>query len=271
MLPVLFTVGGYAIHTYGVAIGAALYAGIAGAVALGKRAGFPAGRLWDLGIVLLVGGVVGARLEYARTHWTTTYAAHPLRVLDFREGGLVFYGGLVGAIVCMVAYAAGRRMGVLRVLDVYAPFVPLGHALGRLGCFAAGCCYGAPTAVPWAVTFPPGSEAPPGVPLHPTQLYEAVYCGLLGLALLAWWPRRRGDGEVFAALLILYPAFRAVNEVFRGDAMRGTTVFGLSNAQATSILLGALGVGLLVFRPRADGRRAAPPRPRPPGPALPPP
>lgn len=270
MHPVLFSVGSYEVHTYGVMVGVALYGGIASAVALGRRAGLAPTRLWDLGILLLVGGIVGSRLEYVRTQWAHGYAEHPLRAFDLRDGGLVFYGGLIGAILFVIGYAAARRMPVWTVLDVYAPFVPLGHALGRLGCFAAGCCYGAPTDWPWAVTFPAGSEAPPGIPLHPTQLYEATYCALLGAALLWFWPRRRFPGQVFGALLILYPAFRAVNEVFRGDAVRGTTLFGLTNAQATSIGLGAIGLGILL-RPRGVAAPSAPPPVRPPSPGPPPP
>lgn len=254
MLPVLFTIAGFEVHTYGVAAGLGLFLGILGAVWLGTRDGLPSTRLWDVGLVLIAGGVLGARLEYVRTHWDH-FAADPARVLAFRDGGLVFYGGFVLAVLGLMVYTWARGLGVLRTLDVFAPMVPFGHAIGRLGCFAAGCCFGAPTDVPWAVVFPPGSEAPAGVPLHPTQLYEAGY-SLVVAVVLAWLlPRRRFDGQVFGLLLVVVPALRAVNEVFRGDAVRGFTVLGLSNAQATSILLGTVGVAILVLA-RGRVRRA---------------
>jgi phosphatidylglycerol:prolipoprotein diacylglycerol transferase len=247
VLPVLFSVGGVTIHTYGVLTAAGFCLGICGAVVLGRRDGIPADFLWDLALVILVSAIGGSRLEYVRTRWST-YSGHPLAMLDLRDGGLVFYGGLIGALVASAAFLTWRRQPAWKVLDLYAPFVPLGHALGRLGCFAAGCCYGRPTDLPWGVVFPPGSQAPAGVPLHPTQLYEAGFDTLLGIALLVLRARSRAPGLTFAALLIFYPAFRAFNESFRGDSIRGYVGFGISNGQAIS--LGLFVVGVIIARAR---------------------
>lgn len=244
MHPILAEVGGFRIYTYGAAFGAALFLGVALGVGLGQRRGMEASRLWDVGIAALIGGVVGGRLEYVRTHWRT-FAGDPTAIVALRDGGMVFYGGLVVAVIAMVGVARWRRLPVLRMLDAFAPGVPLAHAIGRMGCFAAGCCYGLPTDVPWAVTFPPGSEAPPGVPLHPTQLYEAGWNLLCGVALLAFWRRRPADGRVFGAMLLVYAAFRGANELFRGDAERGVALWGLTNAQVTALALGATGAWLL--------------------------
>lgn len=247
MLPVLFRIGDFAVHSYGVALGAGLFLGIWGAVRLGVRAGMPASWLWDLGLVILAGAVVGSRAEYVRTHWSA-FAGDPLAMMDVRAGGLVFYGGLVAAILGIALYCRWRGLAVMRVFDTFSPMVALGHAIGRLGCLAAGCCFGRETDVPWALVFPPGSQAPAGVPLHPTQLYEVGFNALLCVALLWLLPRRRYDGQVFAALLVLYPAFRMVNETLRGDEVRGTTVLGLTNGEATSLALGAVAALVILTR-----------------------
>lgn len=258
MLPILLRIGSFELHTYGVMLALGLFVGIAGAVRLGAREGMPASWMWDLGLVILGGAIVGSRLEYVRSHWAA-FAGDPSAIFDLRSGGLVFYGGLVVSLLGIAAYCRWRGLSVMRVFDAFSPMVALGHALGRLGCFAAGCCHGKETGVPWAVIFPPGSEAPPGVPLHPTQLYESGFNTLLGAALLWGLPRRRFDGQVFAGLLLAYPAFRMVNESLRGDLIRGTTVFGLTNGEATSAALLALGLVVLLTR----GFTAWPGRPRP--------
>jgi phosphatidylglycerol:prolipoprotein diacylglycerol transferase len=240
--PILFEVGGRQIHTYGAAQGVALFGAICLNVWIARKEGFPPSRMWDLAILILVSATVGTRLEYVRTHWEK-FADHPWKILDLSDGGEVFYGGLIGATLASLAYALVRRMPILPLFDTYAAAIPLGHAVGRLGCLAAGCCYGAPTAVPWAIVYPPGSRAPAGVPLHPTQLYEAGFDVALGATLLAWG--KGVAGRRFGTFLVGYSAFRAFNELFRGDAVRGFVVGGLSNAQATSLALGAIGAVIL--------------------------
>lgn len=252
MHPILFELGGHAVHSYGVLQALGLFLGISLGVWQGRRQGWPASWLWDLGILIILAGVGGARLEYVRLRWSE-FAAQPARILDLGDGGEVFYGGLIGAILVVVAYTRWRGMAWRGVVDAYAAAVPLGHALGRIGCFAAGCCYGAPSGLPWAVVFPPGSRAPAGLPLHPVQLYEAAFDTLLGLGLL--FGPRLAPGRRFAAMLVLYPAFRAFNELFRGDAVRGF-VGVFSTAQLTSLLL--LGVGLAVWFSAPGTGRTAP-------------
>jgi phosphatidylglycerol:prolipoprotein diacylglycerol transferase len=255
--PILFHLGTFPVHSYGVMFALALAVGLGGAVWIGWRDGLPADWLWDVAIALIVGTVVGGRLEYVRTHWST-FAAHPAQILALRDGGVVFYGGFVGALVCILAVIRWRGMPIWRVVDIYGAMVPIGHAVGRIGCFLAGCCYGAPTDLPWGVTYPPGGIPPSDVPRHPTQLYEAAYDLALG-AFLLWFRRNRGgEGRTFALLLLLYPGFRALNEVLRGDDIRGRFLgTALTNAQATSILLFAL--GLVVWRFRTRARSGEPP------------
>lgn len=261
MHPMLFSIAGFEVHTYGVLVGFGFLFGVTGAAILGRRAGPRGGLswdfLWDLALVLIAGAVVGSRLEYVRTRWAQ-YAASPMEILDLRDGGLVFYGGLIGGLVSALAFIRWRGQPVWRVLDLYAPFIAFGHAFGRLGCYAAGCCYGAPTDLPWAVVYPMGGKPPGGVPLHPTQLYEVFTNVLIGgvlLAIRARGPRggaTSGEGLTFAALLLLYPAVRSVNELLRGDGIRGYAIGGVTNGQAISAALFVAGLAILWARwPRA--------------------
>lgn len=254
MHPVLFHLGGLAVHTYGVAIGVALVGGILLSVRLAVRDGLPAGWMWDVGLVLIGCVVVGARAEFVRTH-LDRFTADPAAVFALRDGGLVFYGGLVACVIGVAVYARVRGVSPLRLMDHLAPSASLGHAVGRLGCFAAGCCYGRATEVPWGVVFPTGGAAPAGLPLHPAQLYEAAFDLALGLYLLWRWHRRRAPGEI-AGVFFLYSATgRLLVERFRGDAQRGIAVWGLTNGQATSLVVAAVGLALTLHAAHRARRR----------------
>ena len=242
MHPVLFRIGGFAVYGYGVlyALGVAL--GILGARRLLRREGVTDDTTWDLALALIAGVVGGARLEYVRSH-LGEFADAPWRVLALRDGGLVFYGGFIGAVVAVLAVARWRNVPPLRVFDAYAVFLPFGHALGRVGCVLAGCCWGAPTGLPWGIRYPAGHESG-SVPTHPVQLYEAAFNVVLGLFLVRFHARRRHEGEVLAAFLLTYPVFRAFNETLRGDAVRGFVAGAVTNAQATSLVLVLAGLAV---------------------------
>ena len=258
MHPVLFYIGDLSIHTYGLMMGMGIFLAAWGAARLGQKDGVPLDWLWDLALLITFGAVIGSRLEYVRTHWVN-FAANPIKILAIRDGGLVFYGGFVFTLLLMVGYIRWRRLSTLRILDIYAVYLPFGHAIGRIGCFAAGCCYGRPTDLPWGVRFPEGTAAPADIPLHPTQLYEVAYNTLLYVGLYRFYQYKRQnglpDGQVFAALLIAYGSLRFINEFFRGDQERGFVIAGLSNAQVTAIILMIFGYIVLWFR-RASPQRA---------------
>jgi phosphatidylglycerol:prolipoprotein diacylglycerol transferase len=251
MHPVLFYINDFPIHTYGVLVGLGVLGGVSAAVFLGVKEAIPASYLWDLALIILFGALTGSRLEYVRTHWAD-FANDPVQILAIRDGGLVFYGGLVLTMVLMVGYLWLRKLNILQVLDIYGALVPLGHAVGRLGCLAAGCCYGLPTTRPWGVVFPEGGIAPSGIALHPTQAYEAGYNLLLGMILLGLLAKRQAgklpNGAVFGVFLILYAGARALNEQFRGDLERGIAFWGLSNAQATALGMAIIGAFVLASR-----------------------
>lgn len=245
MHPVLFEVhlgrfGAFTVGTYGLFYAVGFLLALWLGVTYARRAGIDAARIVDLGIVGLLAGFVGAKLALYLIS-APYYLSHPMQMLsDLRSAG-VFYGGLVLAVISGVIYVRRHALPLAEVADIVAPPLALGQAIGRLGCFFAGCCYGVRCERPWAVTFTDPrayqlTGVPLGVPLHPTQLYHAA-CDLLILGVTVWlMPRRRAPGQVFWVYLLLYAFLRGAVEFWRGDAARGL-FFGdrLSTSQLISI------------------------------------
>ena len=243
MDPVLLTLpGGFDVHVYGLMTTLALGLPMLLAARWGKQDKMPKDFIPDLILICYGGTIIGARLEYVRANWHE-FENNLLGILDLRSGGQVFYGGLIAVVTMLMVYSYIKKVKPLLLLDLMVPCLALGQAIGRLGCVFAGCCYGGPTDLPWAMTFThPDSVAPLGVPLHPTQLYEAGYC--LALAGFLIWVRRRRRfiGQVFLSYFSIYPVLRSLNELVRDDAQRGYFLEGslgqtLTNAQGISLLM----------------------------------
>ena len=223
-------------------------------VKLGSTRGIDPDKLWNLGIVAILSGVVGSKVLMLLVDFGY-YSEHPSEIfaLSTLQAGGVWSGGLVLAIVMCVWYMRRNDMPVLASCDVFAPGLALGHAFGRLGCFAAGCCYGRETHVPWAVTFKNPLAAqivgtPLDVPLHPTQLYEFVL-EIFNCIFLVWLLRRKKfEGQVIGAYLILYGVGRYFIEFFRGDPGRGELFGFMTGTQGISMLLVLAGGVLWLWR-----------------------
>jgi phosphatidylglycerol:prolipoprotein diacylglycerol transferase len=219
-----------------------------------KRQGLDAGRVTDMAIWVLIAGLIGAKvlLVLVDFHY---YQRSPRELWSIFQSGGVFYGGLIGG--ALVAWWYARRHGLAgwSTADALAPGVVLGQAIGRLGCFAAGCCWGKPTSLPWAVTFTDvyASRAvgtPMDTPLHPSQLYESGAAFLIFAFLLWLLPRKRFNGQVALAYVALYSAVRFGLEFLRGDPERGSWFGGaLSTSQVIAIVL-LLGTAVLLPRLR---------------------
>ena len=207
-----------------------------------KRAGLDSGRVTDMAVWVLIAGLLGAKLLLVAVDWRY-FARNPRELLSIFQSGGVFYGGLIAGILVAWLYARRYQLPVWRTADVLAPGVIIGQAIGRLGCFSAGCCWGKPTQVPWAVTFTDVFAAravgtPMDTPLHPSQLYESLAAFLIFFFLLWLAPRKRFDGQVTLAYVALYSAVRFTLEFWRGDAERGTWFGGvISTSQIVAILL----------------------------------
>ena len=169
----------------------------------------------------------------------------------------MFYGGLIGASLACALYARLKKVPLWKLADILAPSIALGHVFGRLGCLLNGCCYGRECHLPWAITFPQTSSvesgrAPPGVPLHPTQIYESLL-NLVFYAGLAWlYRRKKFEGQVFAAYLVGYAVLRSFVEMFRGDYPPDQLYAGgrVTPAQVVSVGILAAGLLLLFLLPR---------------------
>ena len=253
MFPELFKLGPVTVYTYGVVLAAAYLLGLQLAMRRAKARGMDPNRALDLGIAIIVSALVGAKLLLVIVDYDQ-FSLNPADLLSVARSGGVFYGGLISAVVVAFWYIARHGMPFWTTCDVFAPGIALGHVTGRLGCFAAGCCYGKPTTVAWAVTFTNPLAAanvgtPLGVPLHPTQLYEAG-AELLILVLLLGFERRGRlfAGRTFWAYMLLYAISRFVIEFFRGDP-RGE-IFGISTSQFISLVLAPLSLAMLVWLSR---------------------
>jgi phosphatidylglycerol:prolipoprotein diacylglycerol transferase len=237
MFPVLIRIGPITIHTYGFLIATAFLLGLWLALRQAAREGLSKEKVTDIGFYALFAGIIGSRIFFIATEWEH-FSSHPADMLKIWEGGLVFYGGVIFAIPVAVWYA--RRQGLLlwQTADIWAPSIAVGHAIGRLGCFCAGCCYGLPTDLPWGVTFNnPETLAIRGVPLHPTQLYESAAELLNFVILLAIRRRKAFHGQLFWVYVLNYAVIRALIELFRGDRERGFILPGISVSQGISAVM----------------------------------
>jgi phosphatidylglycerol:prolipoprotein diacylglycerol transferase len=251
MLPDLISIGPFTIHTYGffVALGFAL--GIWTAVKVGKAQGVPSPQVMDMAFVMIVCAIIGSRLFYVLINFSY-YKAHPLDILKLWQGGLVFSGGLVATTAAMLWYLRRHQLSFWSTGDLWAPSLALGQAIGRIGCFMAGCCYGRPTGSSWGVGFThPKALAPLNIPLYPTQAFEAFSGFVIFLILLFLHGKRKFEGQVFLWYLILHSTARLFVERFRGDE-RGLipgTEMTSTQLVAILILLGSV-VMLFILRSR---------------------
>ncbi|MBE0426488.1 MAG: prolipoprotein diacylglyceryl transferase [Nitrospirae bacterium] len=238
MHPVLFRFGPITIYTYGFLVAAGFLLGLALAIRQAKKEGIPHNKIVDLGFYILIAALVGSRLFFIFIN-TGYYIENPLDILKIWEGGLVFYGGVLLAVPTAIWYARKNFLGIWKTADIFAPSIAIGHAIGRLGCFFAGCCYGKTAeTLPWGIIFTnPESLAPTNIPLHPTQLYESAGEFLIFFLLITLRRYKSFNGQLFMTYLILYSILRFIVEFFRGDVERGFIMYNLSVSQGVSILV----------------------------------
>jgi phosphatidylglycerol:prolipoprotein diacylglycerol transferase len=259
--PIAFQLGPLIIHWYGVMIALAFLAGLWTATLRARREKISAEKIADVTLWLMVGGIIGARFVYVTTYWREEFASQPFsEVFMVQHGGLVYYGGFIGAAIASFTYILWKKLPVWKTADVLAPSIALGSVFGRVGCLLNGCCYGRQTDVPWAITFtnPQAHElsgTPLDVPLHPTEIYDALLN--FGLYLfLAWiFRRKKFDGQVFATYLLCYAVTRSIVEYFRGDYTDLHYHLGLTPAQWVSVPIFVTGLALATVLSRREPKR----------------
>jgi phosphatidylglycerol:prolipoprotein diacylglycerol transferase len=272
------------VHTYGILVAAGFLVAMSLAARGASRTGLDRDKVLDLSFGILVAAMVGSRILFILVNWGD-YAHDLLGIFQFWKGGLVFYGGFIGAVLFSLWYMRRHQMSFLPYADVMAPTVAIGQALGRLGCFSAGCCWGAACDAHYffAARFPPESLAyqsqvgthlissgsPTTVPIHPTQLYESLGCALIFLFLTYWRSRKRFNGELLALYLMLYAPLRALVESFRGDEERGRVFnflggwarhswWNLSTSELISIGIFAAGLAIWLKQSRRSAAASVP-------------
>jgi len=245
--PILFKIGPITIYSYGVMLTLAFGVGIYLARERALIVGISTKIIMDLGVYVLISSIIGARLLYVLTN-LNEYKAHPLEAI-FSRYGFVFYGGLILATTVGIWYLRRQKLPVWEIADISAPSIAIGQAIGRIGCFLNGCCYGKPTTLPWGVMLL-GKNPLEMTPIHPTQLYSSVSDLIIFVILSCLWKRKKFDGQVFLSYLILYSIARFIIEIYRGD--NPYIFLHLTLSQIISIFIGLAAVTIMIMKSRAN-------------------
>lgn len=256
MYPELIRIGNFPINTYGVLLALAFMMGLFVAARLARRVKLSQERIYDLGLWMLLAALVGSKVLMFITE--PEYREYPSNIfsLDFLRSGGVFFGGFLGALTAGYFLVKRYKLPWWKTADVFAPGIALGLAIGRQGCFAAGCCWGKTTTLPWGVFFTSAGHETTGVPigvsLHPTQLYESFFALLLFIFLVLLHRRKKFDGQVILLFAVIYSVGRFIIEFFRddprGDVAGLTSLTGLSTSQLIGLVVGGSALLLLILR-----------------------
>ena len=254
MHPIAVDFGGFAIRWYGV-MAALGFICATGLIQLNRKYGkINSDQATTLMLLALFGGIIGARIFYV-IQFAHQFRDNWLGVIRVDQGGLVFYGGFFLALAAIIVYCRMQKLNLIRVLDIATPSLAVGHAIGRVGCFLNGCCYGKPTDFFTGIAHP--ADSVPAmrygvVPLHPVQLYEAGINILLGI-LMMYLIRKGKPGMATSAYLAIYGVIRFADEFFRGDHRQFWN--GLTPAQTIGLLMVPAGIALMIYfarKPVAD-------------------
>jgi len=251
MFPDLFSIGPLTIHTYGLFMAAGFFFGMAVTLKIAKLEGITPQQIMDMGLIIILSAIVGSRLMHILLN-ITYYSQEPVAIFKIWQGGLIFSGGIIGVIIAMFCYAKRRDLSLLKMGDLWAPAAAVGQAIGRIGCFMSGCCYGKPTDMKWSVVFThPNSLAPLNIPLHPTQIYSSVSGFIIFFILLTMRSKKTFEGQVFLWFLILHSTARLVIERFRGDYRGIVLNTDMSVTQLVTIFILIAGVvALIMLKPK---------------------
>lgn len=268
MYPTLFQIGPISVHSFGLMVAIAFIGGLYFMSRIVRNGFVPGLREDDVSqllIFVMLGGALGARIAYVCEHWTVEFAGQPfVEVFRFDKGGLMFYGGLIGAILTIMLFSVIRKVKLVGILDLCAIVLPMGHAFGRIGCFLNGCCYGRAVKTPISVTYPShsavwyeqvrrgeiASNAIESLPVLPSQLIEAVANFALFAVLFVFARKKPRSGFISGIYLISYGVIRFFTEMLRSDPRMA--VGALSIGQTFSICAIVAGVLFLTVKTKSD-------------------
>jgi phosphatidylglycerol:prolipoprotein diacylglycerol transferase len=255
LYPILFKIGSFPIRTYGVVIAVAIIVGLFVARREAAKRGLKVETIERLFPYLVIPGIIGARIIHIIFTDPLYYLKNPLEIFAIWHGGLSIHGAIIGGILGAIWFARHNKSSFWSLADILAPALILSQGIGRIACLFSGDAYGKPTNLPWAITFNnPLSLAPIGIPLHPTQLYEAGWDLIVFLILIKFRSRIKINGGLFLLYASLYSLGRFIIEIFRGDE---TTygIFGLSISAAQILSLLIIFTVLFYFMYKRPGRR----------------
>jgi len=246
MHPILINIGSFNLYTYGLFVALGFLTAMQISKINAKPHGISAEIITDIFFVILLSALVGARLLYVIINFNS-YRDNLLSVFQIWNGGLVFFGGFIAAVAACAVYVKKKNLNIFKTADIIAPGIALGHAVGRIGCLFAGCCYGKVCDLPIAIKFTNfDSLAPLNVFLHPTQVYSMISNLIIFFSLLWLQKRKKFDGMVFLIYIILYSLFRSIIEFFRGD-FRGDFIFDfISMSQGIGFMVSLIAFVILI-------------------------
>ena len=240
MYPVICSIGPLKIYSYGLMVGIAFIVATYFALKRASLFGIPKEVVNNLVIIFLISGILGARILYVALN-INFFIANPSNIFMINRGGLVFYGGFIGALIAGIIYARAVKVSILDAADLIVPFAALGHAIGRIGCFLNGCCYGKLTDSFIGVVFPNTF-----VKVYPSQLFSSAGLLIIFAILFRMQKHRRFKGQVLALYLISYGAFRFLIEFTRGDML--PVFYDITVTQIISLVIMLCGINLYLWK-----------------------
>lgn len=244
MHPVIGQIGPLTIYSYGLMLAVAFLLSVFLIKREAQRQGLNAAKIVDLALYLIIFGIVGARVFYVLLN-LEEYLKNPLEIIMLSHGGLVFYGGLIVATITGLWFVKKNNLPLLKVADIFALYLPLAQAIGRVGCLLNGCCYGKTTLWPWGLKLP-GHKGN----VHPTQVYEAIFLVFIFLILKFFYRKSKRPGEVFILYFLLYSLGRFLLEFYRGD--NPSLIGPFTIFQIISLIIFTVSILFLILQPKTN-------------------
>lgn len=246
---ILFSLFGFNIYSYGFMIGIGIIIGVTILNSRANKRGYDENNIFNLTVLTIISGVLGGKLLFIITN-LGSFIENPISVITNFGYGFVIYGAIISGMLAIILYSKYKSWSLLDILDLAVPSVAIAQGFGRIGCFLAGCCYGAETTGPLYVIFPEGSLAVPHVHLYPTQIYSSIFDFILGIFLILYSRKTKECGKVFSLYLICYSVGRFFIEFLRND-IRGNIGI-LSTSQFISIFTLILGITIYIYSMRKN-------------------